>query len=85
VGNIIEFVKNIGYFRWEGYFAGWGLSHTISILINANLVNEIILPIHPVILGNEIPLFKDIEKQLILQLLGSNTFKSGSMQMHYAA
>lgn len=63
-----------------GRIFGWPrrrASDIIPILINANLVNKFMLPIHLVILGNGIPLYKDMEKQSNLQLLGSNTFKSG--------
>jgi hypothetical protein len=38
-----------------------------------------------VILGNGIPLFKDIEKQVNLKPLDSNAFKSGLIQMLFIA
>jgi dihydrofolate reductase len=54
-----------------------------SILLNADLVDEIILSIHPVILGRGIPLFSNIRKRVNLQLLESNTFGSGLVQLCY--
>ena len=54
-----------------------------SILLNADLVDEIILSIHPVILGRGIPLFSNMRKRVNLQLLESNTFGSGLVQLCY--
>ena len=40
-----------------------GGSDIISIFLNADLVDEVILSIHPIILAKGIPLFKNIQKQ----------------------
>lgn len=66
-------------------FGWWGASDMISILVNANLANEFVLSIQPVIRGNGIPLVQRYGKTINLQLLGSNTFKIGLTQTHYAA
>ncbi len=83
ITNVVEFVKELVTLDGKDIWIVDG-SHIISILINANLVSEIILFIHPIILGNGTPLFKDIEQQVTLKLLDSNTFESGLIQMHYA-
>jgi dihydrofolate reductase len=54
-----------------------------SILLNADLVDEIILSIHPVVLGTGIPLFKDVQKDLKLKLRKTVPFESGLVQLHY--
>jgi dihydrofolate reductase len=60
-----------------------GGGEIVSILLNANLIDEIILSIHPIILGKGIPLFRDIRKHVKLQLLESTPFRSGLVQICY--
>jgi len=52
-------------------------------LFAENLVDEISLNIHPVLLGSGIPLFPDIGRQLDLELLDCKTHKNGCMQVYY--
>jgi len=59
-----------------------GGSDIISIFLNADL-DEVILSIHPIILAKGIPLFKNIQRQVILKLLKSIPFDNGLIQMHY--
>ena len=60
-----------------------GGSEIISVLLNADLINEIILSVHPIILGSGIPLFRSIQKLSCLRFLNSKTFESGLVQLHY--
>jgi dihydrofolate reductase len=60
-----------------------GGGEIVSILLNADLVDEIILSIHPIILGKGIPLFSNIKKYVKLQLLESIPFSSGLVQLCY--
>jgi dihydrofolate reductase len=60
-----------------------GGSQIISILLNACLIHELIISIHPVILGNGIPLFENVRKIKRLKLMKSQPFKSGLIQLHY--
>jgi dihydrofolate reductase len=61
-----------------------GGGEIVSILLNADLIDEIILSIHPIILGGKgIPLFSNIKKQVKLQLLESIPFGSGLVQLCY--
>jgi dihydrofolate reductase len=61
-----------------------GGGEIISILLDANLVDEIILSIHPIILGKGVLLFKNIKKRVNLQLLESIPFESGLVQLCYS-
>jgi len=54
-----------------------------SLFLNAHLVHEIILSIHPIILGKGIPLFNKIKKLVKLTLVKSSQFESGLVQLHY--
>ena len=60
-----------------------GGGEIVSILLNAGLVDEIILSIHPIILGKGVPLFPSIKKRVKLQLQQSIPFKSGLVQLCY--
>ena len=50
---------------------------------NADLINEVVLNIHPVLLGSGIPLFHEMERQIDLELLNSQTNKKGNLIVSY--
>ncbi|MBI2145333.1 dihydrofolate reductase family protein [Candidatus Woesearchaeota archaeon] len=56
---------------------------TAKDLLNADLIDEYVISIHPVILGKGIPLFTGIKKQHWLKLDGIKKFKSGLVQCTY--
>jgi dihydrofolate reductase len=60
-----------------------GGGEMVSIFLNAELIEEIIISVHPIILGSGIPLFKNIKKRINLRLLDSIPFESGLMQLCY--
>lgn len=60
-----------------------GGSDIISIFLNANLIDEVILSIHPIVLAKGIPLFRNIQTQLDLELIKSIYYESGLIQSHY--
>ena len=60
-----------------------GGSEIISILLKADLLRDIIMSIHPKILGKGIPLFKNTEKEMIRKMVNSKAFDSGLVQLHY--
>lgn len=60
-----------------------GGSEIISVLLNADLISEIILSVHPIILASGIPLFRSIQKLSCLRFLNSKTFESGLVQLRY--
>jgi dihydrofolate reductase len=80
--NIQDFVtsltQSIGKDIWL-----LGGSEVVSALLNAGLVDEIILSIHPIILGRGIPLLKNIQKEVNLKLENSLSFGSGLTQLCY--
>lgn len=80
--NIQDFVtsltQSIGKDIW---LLGGG--EIVSVLLNAGLVDEIILSIHPIILGTGIPLLRNIQKEVNLKLENSLSFNSGLTQLCY--
>ena len=58
-------------------------SDIISIFLNAEMINEIILSMHHIVLGKVIPLFKNLQKQLNLKLVKSIPYQNGLLQLYY--
>lgn len=52
-------------------------------LLNAGLIDEMILSVHPIILGEGIPLFAHGTGEAHFQLLGGQVFPSGLVQFTY--
>jgi len=55
-----------------------------SNLLNLNLVDELMISVHPLILGKGKPLFVDIPDRIKLKLMDNKTFSSGLVQLFYA-
>ncbi|MBM3897097.1 MAG: dihydrofolate reductase [Thaumarchaeota archaeon] len=82
VSDIVGFMKELVSSKGKGIWLVGG-SEIVSIFLNKDLIDEIILSIHPVILGGGIPLFKNIEKEVWLKLENSVSFDGGLVQIHY--
>ena len=52
-------------------------------LFEANLIDEIGFNIHPVLLGQGIPLFHEMNHQINLELLECKPFKNGCVHVYY--
>jgi len=82
VSNPKRFVKALVNGPGKGIFLEGG-GETISLLLNAGLIDEIVLSIHPILLGNGIPLFRNVKSQTKLELLKSKPYDSGIVQSKY--
>ena len=60
-----------------------GSPSLIVALTKLNLIDEYQLCVHPVILGNGLPLFKNIINTVILKLLKTKTLGSGAIILYY--
>ena len=60
-----------------------GSPSLIVALMKLNLIDEYQLCVHPVIVGNGLPLFKEINDRTILKLLKTKTLSSGSITLYY--
>ena len=61
----------------------FGGADLISSLMNFALVDEIMLAVHPVILGGGKPLFKEIKERTWLTLTGNKTYSNGLVFLTY--
>jgi dihydrofolate reductase len=52
-------------------------------LLSENLIDEIVLNVHPVLLGSGIPLFAEVNRQIDLELIGKKIYKNGLIMPFY--
>ncbi|WP_018343741.1 dihydrofolate reductase family protein [Cytophaga aurantiaca] len=60
-----------------------GSRSLILQLLNLNLIDELQICIHPVVIGKGLPLFDKINDRTILKLLKTKTFDSGAIILYY--
>ena len=83
-----EFVSDVKKFVKDGFPNAvehiWlvGGAEIISTFVNLGFVDEIILSIIPVVLGKGIPLFKNIEKEVKLELIKTTDYDT-LVELHY--
>ena len=61
-----------------------GGAEIVNELLKNNLIDELIISVIPILLGDGIKLFKDGRVQQKLNLLSTKQFKKGLVQLHYA-
>jgi dihydrofolate reductase len=79
-GNISDFVKSMTLQEGKNIWLYGGAVITEPLIEN-NLIDEFHLAVHPIILGDGIPLFKNIKRSLTL--IDSITYPSGLVQSIY--
>jgi dihydrofolate reductase len=62
----------------------YGSASIVQTFTQLGLIDEYQLLVHPVILGSGKPLFKDIAKPVILDLMKMENYKNGVVVMYYA-
>jgi dihydrofolate reductase len=77
--RIIEIKNEEGKDIW--LFGGASLT---SSLINEELIDEISLAVHPIILGGGKPLFNNINGRINLSLIDTKTYSTGLVALIYA-
>lgn len=60
-----------------------GSRSLIKQLMKLNLIDEYQLCVHPVIVGNGLPLFENITDRTILKLIKTKTFSGGAVILYY--
>jgi dihydrofolate reductase len=80
--DVLEFITKL--IQQEGkdiwLVGGAGL---IESFIRHNLIDEFIISIHPILLGDGIPLFLQNEYETKLTIKNCNVFDTGLVQLHY--
>jgi dihydrofolate reductase len=77
-----KFVRELKSKKGKGIclFGGGELAKS---LFEADLIDEIALNIHPVLLGSGVPLFHEMKRQIDLEFLDSQTLKGGYLVVTY--
>jgi dihydrofolate reductase len=60
-----------------------GSPSLIVTLMQLDLIDEYQLCVHPIILGNGLPLFKNVKDRINLKLLKTKTFGCGAVALYY--
>lgn len=80
--DVVEFVRKLKTEEGKDIFVmGGGL--LAKPLFEANLIDEVGVNIHPVLLGSGIPLFHEMSRQIDLELIECKTFKNGCVSVTY--
>ncbi len=77
-----SFVRKLKCHKGKG-IAVFGGGELARSLFEADLINEVVLNVHPVLLGSGVPLFHQMKKQIDLQFLNSKPLKAGSLILSY--
>lgn len=81
-GDLTELVKKLKSEKGKNIYCDGG-AEVINILLKHNLIDEFIISVIPVLLGNGTRLFKDGRPEQTLTLVTAQTFETGLVQLHY--
>ena len=82
-GDLKELVQRLKSSNSQKHIFCDGGAQVVHQLLSAQLIDEIILSVVPVLLGAGTKLFKEDRPQQLLELLSSKSFESGLLQLHY--
>ena len=81
-GNLTELLKQLKSEKGKNIYCDGG-AEIINELLKNDLVDEFIISVIPVLVGNGTRLFQDNRPEQELELISSKSFESGLTQMHY--
>lgn len=81
-GNLTDLVKQLQSENGKNIYCNGG-SEIINELLKNDLVDEFIISIVPVLLGNGTRLFKDGRPEQELQFVSAKTYETGLTQLYY--
>jgi len=82
IDNLSDKISKIKQRAGEDIFL-FGSPTATHLLMKENLIDGYWLFVNPIILGQGIPLFKDIDNKIKLKLLNTHQFNSGVMELDY--
>jgi dihydrofolate reductase len=81
-GNLAELIQRLRSEPGKNIYCDGG-AEIINELLKNDLIDEFIISIIPVLVGNGTRLFKDGRPEQQLELLNTKTFDTGLTQLHY--
>lgn len=81
-GNLTELVHQLKSGSGRNIYCDGG-AEVINELLKHELIDEFIISVIPVLLGNGTRLFKDGRPEQILEFITAKTYETGLVQLHY--
>ncbi|MFT3679918.1 MAG: dihydrofolate reductase family protein [Ferruginibacter sp.] len=81
-GSLVELVQQLKAGSGKNIYCDGGAA-IINELLQSDLIDELIISVIPVLLGNGTRLFKDGRPEQLLELVSAKTFDTGLTQVHY--
>lgn len=81
-GDLIELVKTLKSENGKNIYCDGG-AEVINELVKNDLIDELIISVVPILLGNGTRLFKDGRPEKTLDFVTAKTFETGLVQLHY--
>jgi dihydrofolate reductase len=81
-GSLPELIANLKKETGKHIFCNGG-AEIVNELLRHQLIDELIISVIPILVGNGIKLFQDGRPVQRLHCLGAHTFASGLVQLHY--
>lgn len=82
-GNLTELVQRLKSEAGKNIYCDGG-AEVINELLQRDLIDELIISVIPVLLGDGIRLFKDGRPEQLLQLVSTKAFDTGLLQVKYS-
>ncbi len=81
-GDIVQFVKELKAGEGKNIYCDGG-AELINALLKSDLIDELIISVIPILLGEGTRLFKDGRPEQALEFVEAKTFDTGLVQLHY--
>ncbi|WP_255501659.1 dihydrofolate reductase family protein [Olivibacter sp. SDN3] len=81
-GNLADLVERLKSENGKNIYCDGG-AEVINELLKHELIDEFIISVIPVLLGNGTRLFKDGRSEQTLELITAKTYDTGLTQLHY--
>ena len=81
-GSLTELVQQLKSKPGKNIYCDGG-AEIINALLQHDLIDEFIISVVPILLGNGTRLFKDNRPEQLLEFVSSGSFDTGLIQMHY--
>lgn len=81
-GDLSELVQRLKNEQGKGIYCDGG-AEIVNELLKSDLIDEFIISVIPILLGNGTRLFQDGRPEQQLELVNTKTFDTGLTQLHY--